>query len=62
MPRFSQAAPDIDSRKALQERARAAISPVVPEEKGRWPFPAAKSSTPPAHLESPTSQAEADDA
>jgi hypothetical protein len=54
MPRFAQAAPDSDSRKALEERARAAASPAAPEEKGRWPFPAPPS---PAS-DAPDSQAE----
>jgi hypothetical protein len=51
MPRFAQAAPDSDSRKAIEERARAAASPATPEEKGRWPFP------PSATLETPATPA-----
>ena len=56
MPRFAQAAPDRDSRKALEERARTAASPAAPEQKGRWPFPAAPTSPAPA---SPAAPAEA---
>lgn len=43
MPRLNDPSqlcpPDSDSRKALEKRAREASKPVVPQEKGRWPFP-----------------------
>jgi hypothetical protein len=41
MPRFTAPAPNSDSRKALEQRAREASKPVVlPQGKRRWPFPA----------------------
>lgn len=39
MPRPKVAAPDTESRKALEQRAREAAMPAPPREKGRWPFP-----------------------
>ncbi len=38
MPRLKVPAPDAESRKALEQRAREAAKPVQPEQKGRWPF------------------------
>jgi hypothetical protein len=38
MPRLKVPAPDAESRKALEQRAREAAKPVPPEQKGRWPF------------------------
>ncbi|MFZ2294255.1 MAG: hypothetical protein WB542_09660 [Polaromonas sp.] len=40
MPRFSAPPPNIDSRKAIQQRAREALEPAAAEKKGNWPFPA----------------------
>lgn len=39
MPRFTAPAPNSESRKALELRARQAALPAAPEGKGRWPFP-----------------------
>jgi hypothetical protein len=39
MPRLKAPAPDAESRKALEQRAREAALPAPPEQKGRWPFP-----------------------
>lgn len=41
MPRFSAPPPNVDSRKAIQQRAREAVKPAAPEKKGHWPFSAA---------------------
>lgn len=41
MPRFTAPAPNSESRKALEQRAREASKPAAPQEKGRWPFPVA---------------------
>jgi hypothetical protein len=38
MPKFTAPAPNGDSRKALQERAREAARPTSTGEKKRWPF------------------------
>jgi hypothetical protein len=38
MPRLKVPAPDAESRKALELRAREAAKPAPPEQKGRWPF------------------------
>jgi len=38
MPRLKVPAPDAESRKALEQRAREAAKPAPPEQKGRWPF------------------------
>ncbi len=38
MPRLKVPAPDAESRKALEQRAREAAKPALPEQKGRWPF------------------------
>lgn len=40
MPRFSAPPPNVDSRKAIQQRAREAVKPAAPEKKGNWPFSA----------------------
>ncbi|WP_411882548.1 hypothetical protein [Polaromonas sp. YR568] len=39
MPRLKAPAPDAESRKALEQRAREAALPAAPQQKGRWPFP-----------------------
>jgi len=39
MPRLKAPAPDAESRKALEQRAREAVLPTPPQQKGRWPFP-----------------------
>jgi len=39
MPRLKAPAPDAESRKALEQRAREAVLPAPPRQKGRWPFP-----------------------
>jgi hypothetical protein len=39
MPRLKAPAPDAESRKALEQRAREAALPAAPVQKGRWPFP-----------------------
>jgi hypothetical protein len=39
MPRLKAPAPDAESRKALEQRAREAALPAPPKQKGRWPFP-----------------------
>jgi len=39
MPRLKAPAPDAESRKALEQRAREAVLPAPPQQKGRWPFP-----------------------
>jgi hypothetical protein len=39
MPRLKAPAPDVESRKALEQRAREATLPAQPQQKGRWPFP-----------------------
>ena len=39
MPRLKAPAPDVESRKALEQRAREAALPAPPQQKGRWPFP-----------------------
>ena len=39
MPRLKAPAPDAESRKALEQRAREAALPAQPQQKGRWPFP-----------------------
>lgn len=41
MPRLKAPAPDTESRKALEQRAREAVLPTPPQQKGRWPFPVA---------------------
>jgi hypothetical protein len=38
MPRFSAPPPNGENRKAIEQRAREATRPAVPEEKGSWPF------------------------
>ncbi|SFU40105.1 hypothetical protein SAMN05216350_101759 [Polaromonas sp. YR568] len=38
MPRLKAPAPDAESRKALEQRAREAAKPAPPAQKGRWPF------------------------
>ena len=42
MPRLKGAAPDAESRKAIEERARQASQPAQAEQKGSWPFTARK--------------------
>jgi hypothetical protein len=39
MPRLKAPAPDAESRKALEQRAREAALPAPPQQTGRWPFP-----------------------
>jgi hypothetical protein len=39
MPRLKAPAPDAESRRALEQRAREAALPAPPQQKGRWPFP-----------------------
>lgn len=38
MPRFNAPPPNGDSRKMIEQRARDATRPAVPEKKGSWPF------------------------
>ncbi len=38
MPRLKVPTPEVESRKALEQRAREAAKPLPPEQKGRWPF------------------------
>jgi|GEM_PF-738590 len=45
MPRLKAPAPDAESRKALEQRAREAALPTPPQQKGRWPFPVADDKT-----------------
>ena len=40
MSRFNAPPPNGDSRKMIEQRARDAARPAVPEKKGTWPFPA----------------------
>jgi hypothetical protein len=40
MPKLKVPASDVESRKALEQRAREAAKPLPPEQKGRWPFSA----------------------
>lgn len=42
MPRlniFSPPLPKDENRSAIEQRARQAATPVVPKDKGKWPFP-----------------------
>lgn len=38
MPRFTAPAPNAESRKALEQRARQASMPASADQKKRWPF------------------------
>lgn len=51
MPRFTAPPPNGETRRALEQRAREAAQPVVPEKKGRWPFPVAEENAPKADAE-----------
>ena len=42
MSRFNAPPPNGDSRKMIEQRARDAMRPAAPEEKGSWPFCANK--------------------
>ena len=42
MSRFNAPPPNGDSRKMIEQRARDATRPAVPEKKGSWPFSANK--------------------
>ncbi|MDB5964190.1 MAG: hypothetical protein JWQ72_690 [Polaromonas sp.] len=48
MPRFTAPAPNSESRRALEQRAREATKPAAPQGRGRWPFPVMDSSSPQA--------------
>lgn len=48
MPKPTTSAPDGDSRKALQDRAREAARPATPATQGRWPFPVGSAMTEPS--------------
>ena len=38
MPKFNAPPPNGESRKMIEQRAREATRPAVPEKKGAWPF------------------------
>ena len=48
MSRLVRPSPASDTRQILEERARAAANPTVPEEPVRWPFPLTQTPDPDA--------------
>ena len=61
MPRFNAPPPNGDSRRAIQQRAREATQPAVPEKQGCWPFSARESlASPDERHQGPTAHADKD--
>ena len=48
MSRLVRLSPPSDTRQIIEERARAAANPTVPEQQVRWPFPVTQTPDPDA--------------